>query len=97
MRRETAELRPGLCESVAVDLRDLAERCAITHACIDVFVADFNAIYERLDVRINERGESFYQDRMGDVVKELEERGLVVSSCDPRRLQAFSGSKTGDD
>lgn len=38
-------------------------------------LAEIAKIYERLDITIIERGESFYQDRMKTVVKELEERG----------------------
>ncbi|KAE9553127.1 hypothetical protein FO519_003644 [Halicephalobus sp. NKZ332] len=40
--------------------------------------ADFDKIYERLDIRIEERGESFYQQRMVDLVKEMEERGALT-------------------
>ncbi|KAI6216466.1 putative arginine--tRNA ligase, cytoplasmic [Aphelenchoides fujianensis] len=39
--------------------------------------ADFQEIYRRLDVRIEERGESFYQERMKGVVQLLEERKLL--------------------
>jgi len=38
----------------------------------------FNQIYDRLDVTLIERGESFYQDRMKEIVAELEQKGLVV-------------------
>ncbi|XP_012511218.1 PREDICTED: arginine--tRNA ligase, cytoplasmic isoform X2 [Propithecus coquereli] len=38
---------------------------------------EFNKIYDALDVSLIERGESFYQDRMDDVVKEFENRGFV--------------------
>jgi len=34
----------------------------------------FNHIYEQLDIKIIARGESFYQSRMIDVVKELESK-----------------------
>ncbi|KAI6232860.1 putative arginine--tRNA ligase, cytoplasmic [Aphelenchoides fujianensis] len=44
----------------------------------DVSRADFQEIYRRLDVRIEERGESFYQERMKGVVQLLEERKLLV-------------------
>ncbi|XP_038596353.1 arginine--tRNA ligase, cytoplasmic [Tachyglossus aculeatus] len=43
----------------------------------DVSRQEFNKIYDALDISIIERGESFYQDRMTDVVKEFEERGFV--------------------
>ena len=35
---------------------------------------DFEYIYKELDVKIIDRGESFYQSRMLDVVKELESK-----------------------
>lgn len=38
---------------------------------------EFQGIYDRLDVSIIERGESFYQSRMVAVVKELKEKNLL--------------------
>ncbi|RZC36184.1 arginine--tRNA ligase, cytoplasmic [Asbolus verrucosus] len=38
---------------------------------------EFQVIYDRLDVKLIERGESFYQNRMKDIVKELEEGGYL--------------------
>jgi len=44
----------------------------------DVSRKDFERIYERLDVKgIRERGESYYQSRMVDLVKELGEQGVL--------------------
>ncbi|KAF5913214.1 hypothetical protein HPG69_016829 [Diceros bicornis minor] len=43
----------------------------------DVSRQEFNKIYDALDVSLIERGESFYQDRMNDVVKEFEDKGFV--------------------
>ncbi|XP_068958508.1 arginine--tRNA ligase, cytoplasmic isoform X2 [Petaurus breviceps papuanus] len=43
----------------------------------DVSRQEFKKIYEALDISLIERGESFYQDRMADVVREFEERGFV--------------------
>ncbi|KAI6197476.1 hypothetical protein M3Y94_01228800 [Aphelenchoides besseyi] len=43
----------------------------------DVSRRDFGQIYKRLDVTLEERGESFYQDRMIEVVKYLDEQGLL--------------------
>ena len=34
-------------------------------------------VYERLNVSILERGESFYQNKMKDVVEELTKRGVL--------------------
>lgn len=39
------------------------------------FSLEFNKIYEALDISLVERGESFYQDKMHDIVKEFEDRG----------------------
>lgn len=41
----------------------------------DVTRAEIQKIYDALDITIIERGESFYQERMKELVKELEERG----------------------
>ncbi|KAI5774563.1 RARS1 [Gulo gulo luscus] len=43
----------------------------------DVSRQEFNKIYDALDISLVERGESFYQDRMNDVVKEFEDKGFV--------------------
>jgi arginyl-tRNA synthetase len=40
---------------------------------------EFQKIYDRLDITIQERGESFYNDRLPDVVKDLEQQGLLVT------------------
>ena len=44
----------------------------------DVSRAEFQKVYDRLQIRLVERGESFYQDRMKDVVKEFEKAGFVT-------------------
>ncbi|XP_065143398.1 arginine--tRNA ligase, cytoplasmic [Paramisgurnus dabryanus] len=43
----------------------------------DVSRKEFQRVYDCLDIRIQERGESYYQDMMTAVVKEFEEKGLV--------------------
>ncbi|XP_051734737.1 arginine--tRNA ligase, cytoplasmic [Ctenopharyngodon idella] len=43
----------------------------------DVSRNEFQKIYDCLEIRIEERGESYYQDMMTAVVKEFEEKGLV--------------------
>ena len=41
-------------------------------------IAEFQKIYERLDIKdLKEVGESFYQSRMQEVVKELKEKVLL--------------------
>lgn len=44
----------------------------------DVSRAEFQKVYDRLQIRLVERGESFYQDRMKDVITEFEEAGFVT-------------------
>lgn len=41
------------------------------------FFSEIAKIYERLDITVTERGESFYQERMKVLVKELEEKGKI--------------------
>lgn len=36
---------------------------------------DYTEIYKRLDVTLTERGESFYQNRMVEVIQLMEEKG----------------------
>uniref|UniRef100_A0A1A7Z4U5 Arginine--tRNA ligase, cytoplasmic n=1 Tax=Iconisemion striatum TaxID=60296 RepID=A0A1A7Z4U5_9TELE len=43
----------------------------------DVSRREFQKVYDCLDIKLIERGESFYQDRMTRVVKEFEDGGLV--------------------
>ncbi|KAM6907260.1 arginine--tRNA ligase, cytoplasmic [Xenentodon cancila] len=43
----------------------------------DVSRREFQKVYDCLDVKIIERGESYYQDLMTEVVKEFEEKGLA--------------------
>eukprot|EP00092_Neocalanus_flemingeri_P029483 GFUD01032013.1.p1 GENE.GFUD01032013.1~~GFUD01032013.1.p1 ORF type:complete len:664 (-),score=183.96 GFUD01032013.1:178-2169(-) len=43
----------------------------------DVSRREFQKVYDRLDIKILERGESFYQDRMVAVVTDLTARGML--------------------
>ncbi|XP_016839394.1 probable arginine--tRNA ligase, cytoplasmic isoform X2 [Nasonia vitripennis] len=43
----------------------------------DVSRKEFQSIYNRLDIKLIERGESFYHSRMKDIVKELEEKNFL--------------------
>ncbi|XP_049785343.1 arginine--tRNA ligase, cytoplasmic isoform X1 [Schistocerca cancellata] len=38
---------------------------------------EFQKVYDRLEIKLEERGESFYQSRMEAVVKELDEKGFL--------------------
>ena len=44
---------------------------------IVTFFTEFASIYERLGVTLVERGESFYQGMMGDIVTDLESKSNV--------------------
>ncbi|VDP33737.1 unnamed protein product [Soboliphyme baturini] len=44
----------------------------------DVSRKDFAKIYKRLDIKIEEKGESFYQERMHNIVMMMEEKGLLT-------------------
>nr|CAD7406562.1 unnamed protein product [Timema poppensis] len=44
----------------------------------DVSRKEFQKVYERLDITITEKGESFYQSRMVTIVQELESKGLLI-------------------
>jgi len=49
--------------------------------CWDVSMAEFNRIYEILGVRIDETlGESFYEDKMAEVVSEAKQKGVAKIS-----------------
>lgn len=56
----------------------------------DASMKELNAVYNRVDVRLTTRGESFYQSLMGNVVKELEEKGLVEID-DGRKIMWVDG------
>ncbi|XP_058853217.1 arginine--tRNA ligase, cytoplasmic-like [Acipenser ruthenus] len=43
----------------------------------DVSRQEFQKVYDCLDIQLIERGESYYQDMMTEVVKEFEDKGLV--------------------
>lgn len=43
----------------------------------DVSRKEFQEIYDSLDIKVNERGESFYQSRMEKLVVELEKKGFL--------------------
>ncbi|VDD87793.1 unnamed protein product [Enterobius vermicularis] len=56
----------------------------------DISRKDFSQIYQRLDIKITERGESFYQKMMVDIVKDLEAKG-VVKEDDGRKVMFPTG------
>jgi arginyl-tRNA synthetase len=46
----------------------------------DISRKGYQEIYDLLDVKLQERGESFYNPILGDIVQELEEKGVVQIS-----------------
>jgi len=50
------------------------------HIICDISRLAYQEIYDLLDVRITERGESFYNPLLADVVADLEKKGLVTIS-----------------
>jgi len=47
------------------------------HLIVFAFYVEFNKLYTRLDIKLIERGESFYQKHMESLVKHLESRNLL--------------------
>ncbi|XP_055905133.1 probable arginine--tRNA ligase, cytoplasmic [Eupeodes corollae] len=60
----------------------------------DVSRKEFQNIYDRLDVTLEERGESFYQSRMIDVIKLLESKGFLEED-EGRKIMWSDETKTG--
>ena len=56
---------------------------------------EFQVIYDRLDIRLQERGESFYNPYLGDVVADLDGSGLLVTDDGARCvfLEGVSGKE----
>ncbi|CAH2009170.1 unnamed protein product [Acanthoscelides obtectus] len=59
----------------------------------DVSRKEFQKIYDRLDITLKERGESFYQTRTEKIVKELEEAGFLEND-DGRKIMWGDESTT---
>src|SRR6266852_5308149 len=57
------------------------ENLSIWKQCVDLSMQDFERIYELLDVHYDiQRGESFYNDRLADVVERLLKAGIAEIS-----------------
>jgi arginyl-tRNA synthetase len=57
----------------------------ITVSRFSLFFSEFQYIYNELDIKLIERGESYYQKLMDEVIKEFESRNFVVVE-DGRKL-----------
>mmetsp|Transcript_23611 Transcript_23611/g.35118 ORF Transcript_23611/g.35118 Transcript_23611/m.35118 type:complete len:849 (+) Transcript_23611:112-2658(+) len=57
------------------------EECrAIWNVLCDISRKEFEKVYKRLDISLDECGESFYNDKIPQVIKELEEKGMIETS-----------------
>ena len=80
-----AESRPELADLARAETAKLqegdADNLALWRAFVDVSMAEFNGIYERLGVHFDVvHGESFYNDRLGALVDELLKQGIAQPS-----------------
>lgn len=58
-----------------------AEEYALWEEFRDLSIESFNKVYERLGISFDSwKGESFYSDKLGDVVKLLDEKGILEES-----------------
>jgi len=79
-RDREAVLDAARAELVKLQAGDPENR-AIWEKIVSISSKAFHRIYDRLDVRFDhEYGESFYNDRVADVFRELTETGLAVES-----------------
>lgn len=90
---EEAEKNPSIDEEGRKWFKKLEdgdpEAKRLWQKCIDWSWKEFNLIYKKLNVKFTENngrgfGESFFEDKMGDVVNELENNNLLQSSQDAR-------------
>lgn len=54
----------------------------------------FNRIYQRLDIKLEEFGESFYNPFIPDMLKELDSLGLIVED-DTKTKKGYKVDKKG--
>lgn len=81
-------------EVVALQGGDLASKEAWEMIC-EISRKAFREIYQLLDIEINERGESFYNPFLAQVVQDLEEKGLITVS-DGAKCVFLEGFQTRD-
>lgn len=61
----------------------------------DVSRREFQVIYDRLDIKIKERGESFYQSRMESLVKEFQAKGFLIEDEGRKIMWGVEGPDYG--
>ncbi len=82
---EEAEINPILNDEAKMYFKKLedgsAEEVALWTKFRDLSLVEFKKLYETLNVKFDSyAGESFYCDKMEDVIAEIEEKGLLVES-----------------
>ncbi len=82
---KAAELEPELDDEARARFKALEdgreEEVALWKRFRELSLEEFNRIYKRLDVSFDStKGEAFYSDKIPAVVKDLEEKGLLVDS-----------------
>lgn len=82
---DEAEKDPSLEDEGRMYFKKLEDGCeeevALWNRFKDLSLKEFAKLYETLDVKFDSyAGESFYTDKMDDVVKEIEEKGLLKES-----------------
>jgi len=79
------ETKPELEEEARMWFKKLeegdSEAKEIWQACVDISLKEFNRIYDLLGVKIDVTlGESFYQDKMDEVLEDCRNKGLLKES-----------------
>ena len=82
---ERSTIDPPVREACRQELVKLqsgdAENLSIWKECVALSMRDFERVYELLDIRYDlQRGESFYNDRLADVVERLLKAGIAEIS-----------------
>jgi len=82
---EESEVDKSLDDEARVWFKKLedgdAQAREIWQKCVDWSMTEFDRIYKILDIKIDEAtGESFYEDKLQDVIDELKEKGLLEES-----------------
>jgi arginyl-tRNA synthetase len=80
-----AETKPELKEEGRKWFKELEDGSKIARkiwkACIDLSLIEFNRIYDLLGVKIDYTlGESFYEDKMDEVIREAKKKGIAKKS-----------------
>jgi arginyl-tRNA synthetase len=99
---QEAEEDPSLEDHGREEFRKLeegdVENKNIWKFCVDVSLKEFKKIYETLDIEFDENdgigyGESFFEDKMKDVLKELNEKKLLQEGKEGAKLVFFDNDQ----